>query len=350
MRELLRSLLFLPPGASTFADRVDGLHFFVLITTMVVSTAVGLTALLFFVRYRRRSEAASGERVQGGLLLEVAFVVVPLGFFLTWFTLGYRDFVWLRTPPRESMDIYVMAKQWMWEFSYPEGPNAVDVLRVPAGRPVRLLLTSRDVIHSFFVPEFRVKQDVLPGRYTQTWFEATKPGLYQVLCAEYCGLSHSMMRGQVAVLPPAEFDRWMAEQRAVKVAGRRNSAERIDGTPTRAERVPDEANLAEQGRRLALSQGCARCHSADGSPGYAGPSWLNLYGRDVALEGGGTVLADEAYLTRSMMQPLDEVVRGFAPTMPSYQGKLGGPETAALLEYIKTLRTRPEATLERIGP
>ncbi len=342
MKELLRRILFLPPGASTFADRVDGLHFFVIITTMVVSTAVGLTALAFFVRYRRREGGRPAQRVKGGPVIESLFIIVPLGFFLTWFSLGYRDFVWLRTPPADAMDIYVMGKQWMWKFSYPQGPNAVDVLRVPAGRPVRLLLTSRDVIHSFFVPEFRVKQDVLPGRYTQTWFVATRPGLYQVLCAEYCGLSHSMMRGEVAVLPPAEFDAWMAEQQGERVR-------QVDGHPTRAEHVPLEASLAEQGRRLALSFGCARCHTVDGTP-HLGPTWLDLYGREETLVDGTKVRADEAYLTRSMMEPLAEVVAGFAPTMPSYQGRLGGPETAALLEYIKSLRTRPAAALERISP
>lgn len=343
MRELLRRILFLPPGASSFSDRVDGLHFFVIITTMVVSTAVGFTALAFFVRYRRRTGEPTQPRVKASGLVETAFIGVPLIFFIAWFSLGYRDFVWLRTPPKDAMDIYVMAKQWMWKFSYPQGPNAVEVLRVPAGRPVRLLLTSRDVIHSFFVPEFRVKQDVLPGRYTQTWFVATRPGLYQVLCAEYCGLDHSMMRGEVVVLPPAEFDAWLADQRS------NSRAKQLDGHPTRAEHVPEDASLADQGRQLALSEGCARCHSVDGTP-HIGPTWLNLYGREERLEGGRTVLVDEEYLTRSMMEPLADVVAGFNPVMPSYQGKLGGAETAALLEYIKTLRTHPPTTFERIAP
>ncbi|MGQ0506479.1 MAG: cytochrome c oxidase subunit II [Myxococcaceae bacterium] len=343
MRELLRSILFLPPEASTFAERVDGLHFFVLITTMVVSTAVGLAALLFFVRYRRKSPDQTTEQVKGPMWMEMSFIVIPLIFFVAWFSLGYRDFVWLRSPPADAMDIYVMGKQWMWKFSYPTGPNSVDTLRVPAGRPVRLLITSRDVLHSFFVPEFRVKQDALPGRYTQLWFTATKPGVYQILCTEYCGLDHSMMRGQVVVLPPQEFESWMAAQKSAQPA----LSERIDEHPTRAETVRPTMSLIDQGRALSISQGCVKCHSVDGTSDL-GPSWLDLYGREQVLEGGDKVIADEAYLTRSMMQPLDEVVRNFKPTMPSYQGKLGGPETAALLEYIKSLRTTDPTPLERI--
>jgi len=167
-----------------------------------MSTAVGLTAVFFFVRYRRRSETQTTPHIEPKTWLEALFVTVPLIFFLAWFFLGYREFVRQTTPPIDSMDVYVMGKKWMWKFAYPEGPNAINVLRVPAGQNVRLLMTSRDVIHSFFVPEFRVKADVLPGRYTQLWFNATTPGRYQILCAEYCGAGHSIMRGEVIVLRP----------------------------------------------------------------------------------------------------------------------------------------------------
>ena len=213
MNELLRRLLFLPDQASTFARDVDQLHFFVILTTFVMSTAVGLTAIFFFARYRRRSEVQTTPHIEPGIAMEAAFFIVPLFFFLLWFFIGYREFVRQQTPPSDAADVYVMAKKWMWKFAYPDGPNAINVLRVPAGRNVRLLMTSRDVIHSFYVPEFRIKQDVLPGRYTQTWFNAVQPGRYQILCAEYCGAGHSIMRGEVIVMKQQEYEDWLVQQK-----------------------------------------------------------------------------------------------------------------------------------------
>jgi cytochrome c oxidase subunit II len=340
--ELLHRLLFLPEQASTFAEQVDGLHYFVLITTMVASFLVGTVALLFFVRFRRRTPAQQVPHLVPPRWVEFLFIAVPLAFFLVFFGIGFRDFVWLNTPPPEAMDVYVMGKQWMWKFSYPDGPNSVDVLRVPVGRPVRLLLTSRDVIHSFFVPEFRVKMDVLPGRYTQTWFTATKAGRYQVLCTEYCGNDHSLMRGQVVVMEPADFDAWLSEQRG-------GLEERVDGEPVALEPQPPLSTLAEQGRRVAIEQGCLRCHSTDGTP-HIGPTFVGLYRRPTPLVTGGSVVADEAYLTRSMMDPAAELVAGFQPVMPSYRGRLDAAETAALLEFIKSLRGAPLGQEPPRGP
>src|SRR5258707_15589655 len=231
MNEFLRRVIFLPEKAYSLAGQVDYLHYFVIITTMLMSTAVGITALFFFVRFRRRSESQTTPLLQPPTWLEAMFVLVPLGFFLTWFYRGYHDYVLIATPPRDSMDVYVMAKQWMWKFSYPDGPNAIGVLRVPANRPVRLMMTSRDVIHSFFVPAFRVKQDVVPGRYTETWFEAIQPGRYQILCAEYCGTNHSLMLGEVIVLRPEEFDSWLTDQRRAR-ALQQHRAPTTDGDPT----------------------------------------------------------------------------------------------------------------------
>lgn len=340
--ELLHRLLFLPEQGSTFAEQVDGLHYFVLTTTMVASFLVGTLALLFYVRYRRRTPAQQVPHFVPPRWVELLFVAVPLSFFLTFFGIGYRDFARLSAPPAEAMDVYVTAKQWMWKFSYPDGPNAVDVLRVPVGRPVRVLLTSRDVIHSFFVPEFRVKMDALPGRYTQTWFTVTKAGRYQVLCAEYCGNDHSRMRGEVVALEPAEFDAWLAEQRE-------GLEERADGEPVAVEGRPPLSGLAEQGQRVAVEQGCFRCHTTDGTA-HIGPSFAGLYRRQTPLAAGGSVVADEAYLTRSMMDPLAELVAGFQPVMPSYRGRLDAAETAALLELIKSLRTAAPAPEPQGGP
>jgi len=331
MNEVLRRLLFLPDQASTFARDVDRLHYFVIITTFIMSTAVGLTAIFFFVRYRRRSETQTTPHIEPALWMEALFVGTPLIFFTLWFFLGFREFVRQQTPPSDSMDVYVMGKKWMWKFAYPDGPNSINVLRVPAGRNVRLLMTSRDVIHSFYVPEFRIKQDVLPGRYTQTWFNATMPGRYQILCAEYCGAGHSIMRGEVIVMKPQEYEDWLALQK-------RGLASRTDGAATPMDPQRPAGNLVDQGRRIAEEQGCFKCHSVDGTR-HIGPTWLDLYHRREKLNDGQLIDVDEAYLTQSMMEPAVQIVDGFQPVMPSFQGKISGPEVAALVEFIKSLQT-----------
>ncbi len=339
MNELLRRVLFLPEQASHFARELDGLHYFVIITTMIASTAIGLTALGLFVRFRRRDPMQSTPPIYPRWWIEALFIGVPLVFFVGWFAIGYRQFAALRAPPPDAMDVYVMGKQWMWKFSYPDGPSAVDVLRVPEGRPVRLLITSRDVIHSFFVPEFRIKQDAIPGRYTEIWFTATKPGRYQVLCAEYCGTNHSMMRGAVEVMAPEAYDAWWQKVRQGLVAAQ-DSARSFEEDEARTE------GLVAQGLRAANVHGCLKCHTLDGTA-HIGPSFLNLYLRRTPLQDGRTIVADEAYLTESMMDPLAKMVRGYQPVMPSFQGKLAGPEAAALVELIKSLQSTDAV---RIGP
>lgn len=331
MNELVNNILFLPEQASTFAERVDDLHLFVITVTMLSSFAVGTTALYFFFRYRRRSSEQLTEYVIPSVKTEFLFVSLPLVFFLTWFVIGFRDFVFVTTPPKDAMDVYVMGKQWMWKFSYPEGPNGVNVLHVPANRPVRLLITSRDVIHSFFVPAFRIKMDAVPGRYTQTWFEATKPGTYQILCTEYCGLSHSKMLGEVVVLSPEEWDAWLQEQRKGDLASRQDALADLN-------LAPHPSRMAEQGQKVAAEVGCFKCHTVNGEP-HIGPTFLGLYGRQATLQDGSGIRADEAYITQSMMDPGAHLVSGFPNAMPTFQGKLTGPQTAAIVEYIKTLRT-----------
>jgi len=331
MNELLRRMLFLPEQASDYARSVDHLHYFVIITTMVAAAGVFGTALWFFVRYRRRSEDESTPHVSPRAIHEVIFIGVPLAFFLLWFAIGYPLFVTLHSPPKDAMDVYVQGKKWMWKFAYPGGPSSLDVLRVPAGRPVRLLITSRDVIHSVFIPALRLKQDALPGRYTDAWFQADKPGTYQMFCAEFCGVGHSAMLAEVVVMPAPEFDAWMAQQR-------RGIAGAQDSSPVPLERVRAGSNLVQEGERVAAEQGCLKCHSLDGTR-HIGPTWVNLYGRAEKLQTGKTVVADEAYLTKSMMDPGADIVAGYQNVMPTYQGKLAPPEAAAIIEYIKSLRT-----------
>ncbi len=331
MNELMRRMLFLPEQASQYARDVDRLHYFVITTTMIAATGVGLTVLWFFIRFRRRSEAQTTPRVEPKTIHEVLFIGVPLSFFLLWFAIGFPQYVRLQTPPRDAMDVYVQAKKWMWKFSYAGGPNGIDVLHVPAGRPVRLLLTSRDVIHSFFVPALRLKQDVLPGRYTQTWFNADKPGRYQLFCAEYCGMGHSAMLGEVVVMRPEEFDAWLAD-------ARRSGSPAVDAAMTEEEHADPRQSLTQQGERLAAEYGCFKCHTVDGTR-HIGPTWLDLYRKTEKLSDGKTVLADEGYLTESMMDPRAKIVAGYQPVMPTYQGKIPAPEVAAIVEFIKSLRT-----------
>jgi cytochrome c oxidase subunit 2 len=333
-------MLFLPEQASTFAMDVDRLHYFVIIVTMVSSLAVGLTAIAFFWKYRRRQENQATPFVGPTPMFEVLAISVPLAFFLVWFAIGFRDFVKVSSPPPDAMDVYVQAKQWMWKFSYPEGPNSLGVLHVPADRPVRLLITSRDVIHSFFVPAFRIKMDALPGRYTEIWFTATKPGRYQILCTEYCGAQHSKMWGEVVVLAPGAFDEWIKEQQ-------RGLVTRQDVLADETGQVSPQGSLAQWGKQVAVAQGCLRCHNVDTTLPSTGPSWVDLYQQVTKLTDGREIIADEAYLTESMMEPTVKVVAGFQPLMPNYQGKLSGPEAAAIVEYIKSLRS--DRTAQAIG-
>ncbi len=342
MNELMRRLLFLPEQGSEYARSVDHLHYFVIIATMLGAAAVFSAAAVFVVRYRRRREGEVTPHVEPTAVHEALFVSVPLVLFLVWFAIGFPQYVSLQTPPRDAMDVYVQGKKWMWKFAYPGGPSSTDVLRVPAGRPVRLLLTSRDVIHSFFVPAFRLKQDALPGRYTQTWFQATEPGRHQIFCAEYCGVGHSAMLGEVVVMKADEFDAWVAEQR-------RGLALAQDSAMTPGETFDVRSSLQEQGRRLASEYGCFGCHTVDGTQ-HIGPTWRDLYGKTERLEGGKTILVDEAYLTRSMMDPRADIVAGYQPVMPTFQGRLPAPEVAAIVEFIKSLRTDVVAAEPSKGP
>jgi cytochrome c oxidase subunit 2 len=330
MNDIMRTLLWLPVQASTFASKVDNLHYFVITVTMVASIATGLLAFYFFFKYRERRKAQSTPLVLPSVKFEIVVIGVPLFFFLLWFVQGFKDYVWYTSPPKNAMDVYVMGKKWMWKFAYgSQGPNAIGTLHVPEGRPVRLLMTSRDVIHSFYVPDFRIKQDLLPGRYTETWFEATKAGRYQILCAEYCGTWHSQMWGEIVVMPAQEFDNWLVEQR-------RGLSERVDTSTDDGDNF--HGSIVEYGKKIAMSEGCVKCHSFDGEP-HIGPTWLDLYQRRETLETGETIIADEAYLTDSMIDPRAKIVKGYKPVMPTYKGRLAAPEAAALVEFIKSLRS-----------
>jgi cytochrome c oxidase subunit 2 len=312
MNEFMRQLLALPPQASTLAPAVDYLHYFVIGVTMLGAVLTFLVALIFVVRYRRKRDELTPP-IKISVWVEASWIGALLVLFCLWWVLGYRLFIQMTTPPPDSMEVYVTAKQWMWKFAYPNGKRAINVLTVPVNRPVRLTMTSRDVIHSFSVPAFRLKMDVVPGTYTTTWFQAVQTGSFQILCAEYCGVSHSNMWARVDVLSAEDYERWL-------------DAQREDGTD----------DMYVQGREVAVRHGCVACHTFDGRR-HLGPSFGGLYGREVRFSDGTTRLADAAYLTESMMDPRAQVVEGFAPIMPTYHGLLSAGETAALVELIRSL-------------
>jgi cytochrome c oxidase subunit 2 len=328
--QILHALLFLPEQASSIAADIDGLHMFIFTVMTGLAAIVGLLSLYFIVRYRRRGDPGPRPRIVAPAWLELGVAGSLLALFCFWWFLSYEQYLRMNRPPPDSDAIYVTGKQWMWKFDYAGGPSSAGVLYVPLGRPVKLLITSRDVIHSFYVPEFRLKQDAVPGRYTTVWFEATRTGTFELMCAEFCGTGHSRMHAKVEVLEPREFDRWL-EGQSVEAAV-------AQGTPLGGEgEAIVERSLAERGRQAAAEHGCLRCHTTDGQP-HIGPTWLGLFGSFETLSGGDTVRVDEAYVTESMMDPEAKVVAGFAPVMPTFQGRIRPAETAAIIEFMKALR------------
>jgi cytochrome c oxidase subunit 2 len=339
MNELLRRILFLPPQASTIAADVDGLHYFVILVTMAGATLVTLVGGYFLIRYRRSAVLADPDRRVGAMAspplgLELGVVLGLFSLFLAWWVIGFWQFMRIRVAPENTLDIYVTGKQWMWKFAYPEGTHTIATLYVPAGRPVKLVLSSRDVIHSFYVPDFRVKQDAVPGRFTTMWFQADKPGRHEILCTEYCGISHSTMRGEVVVLTPEDYEKWLgASSPEPQLLGQ----EDIPPAVVTQYDVPEPVRLYTQGERVAAEKGCLRCHTLDGTP-HLGPTWAGLYGSSVPLADGTTVKVDAAYITESMMEPLAKLHAGYSPIMPSYRGQIQPGETGAIVELIKHLR------------
>ena len=346
LNELYREILFLPPQSSSYARSIDTLHYIVITTTFVGAIGITIIGGWFLIRYRRGRGVEPPRQVDAPRTpgwLEAIFVLGLFGLFIIFWFAGAIEYARLRIAPANAMPIYVTAKQWMWKFAYPEGAHSISALYVPAGRPVKLIMTARDVIHSFYVPDFRVKQDVVPGRYTTLWFEAPEPGVHTIFCAEYCGTGHSTMRGEVIVLSPADYARWLRGAPALQPP--------IAGPQYQPPATVDEfkakegVNLVEQGRRAAADHGCLRCHTLDGSP-YIAPTWAGLYKSQVKLDNGQTIEADEAYLTESMMDPAKKHVAGFPLVMPSYLGRLEPADTAAILELIRSIRDVPPIRTE----
>ncbi len=308
--------IFLPKGTSTVAPQVDALFSFVFIVSIILFVIVVGGTFLFVFRYRKqkRQKVTFTEDLSENTKLEVVWTIIPFILVLIVFFWGFKSYMNIRLAPGDAIDVKVTAQKWFWQFDYPDGVSSTNELVVPVGVPVRLTMSSQDVIHSFFVPNFRVKMDVLPNRYTVAWFEATEPGEYDLFCTEYCGTGHSKMLGKVRAVSENQYLAWIEE----------NSS------------FGEGVSLPELGAKLYKAKACNTCHSTDGSP-LVGPSFKGVYGHRVELSDGSTVTADENYLRESILKPQAKVVKGFQPVMPTYQSILKPREVDALIEYIKSL-------------
>jgi len=302
-----------PARASTGAGNVDALYIFLVLLAGFMSVAVFTMIVVFALRYHRR-HGVEAEQIEGSTALEITWSVIPLGIFMVIFAWGAVIYFKERTPPRGATEVYVVAKQWMWKLEHEEGQREINELHVPVGRDVKLIMTSQDVIHSFYIPAFRIKQDVLPGRYTTLWFRATKPGVYHLFCAEYCGTQHSGMIGQIVVMEPAQYEAWLGGGAA-------------------------SGSLASNGRNIFQQLGCPTCHRSDVQG--RGPNLVGVFGKPVLLEDGRTVIADENYVRESILSPSAKVVNGFKPIMPVFQGLVSEEQLNALVAYIKSLSPAP---------
>ncbi len=302
-----------PTGASSHALAVDLLYIF-LVVVCGATTLLIFAVVAFFAMKYRRSHGREATPIHGSLILEIGWSVIPLGLFIVMFVWGALIFFDVRTPPQDSAEVYVVAKQWMWKLQHMEGQSEINELHVPVGRDIKLIMTSQDVIHSFYVPAFRIKQDVIPGRYTTMWFRATRPGTYHLFCAQYCGTMHSGMIGDVVVMEPAQYQSWMS------------------GGPV-------TGSLAQNGQALFQQLGCSTCHRFDVQG--RGPNLTGVFGKPVQLEDGRTVVADENYVRESILSPAAKVVSGFKPIMPVFQGQVSEEQLTALVAYVKSLSQAP---------
>jgi len=300
-----------PEQASTFAWQVDALYFYMLAVSTVVGVGIVLAIIFFFVKYREKEKYATGAEIHGSIGLETTWSIIPFIFAMTVFIGGAYVFFNQTRPPVETTEIYVVGKQWMWKFQHGSGQREINELHVPVGRNIKLTMTTEDVLHDVYIPAFRTKMDVIPGRYTTLWFNATKPGKYHLYCAEYCGLNHSGMGGWVYVMEQRDFDNWLSGN----VSGQ---------TPVQAGQDLFQNKL-----------GCATCHQ--GGQNQRGAKLEGVYGTDVKLTNGQTVKADDEYIRNSILNPSGQIVEGYQPIMPTFKGQVTEEQLVSLIAYIKSL-------------
>ena len=309
----MNETFWLPESASTLAPEVDSLFYFVTWASVILFVGVMAAMVYFAYRYRRRDELEVPAPVEPNKIIEITWIVVPTILVLILFNWGFKVFVKQGVAPPDSYEIQVRASMWKWDFEYPNGTVTTGELHVPVDRPVRLVMSSADVLHSFFVPEFRAKQDVLPDRYSSVWFTATKQDTFNIFCTEYCGNGHSAMLAKVVAESQDEFEGWL------ETAG-----------------VDEDMPLPELGAQLYEQQMCVQCHSTDGTPGV-GPSLAGLAGTTETLSDGSTVQVDENYLRESILEPGAKIVEGYQNVMPPTYGSLSERQVSGLIAYIQTL-------------
>ncbi len=306
-----------PEAISTQAHQVDQIFHFILWASIILFLILTVVVGYFLYKYKRTPENTYAKKhVTHNNVLEITWTVIPLVLVLFIFYWGYSGYLKMTIPPANASEIRVTGRKWMWQFDYPNGNKSIGELVVPVHTPIRLVMSSEDVLHSFFVPNFRVKRDLVPNRYTRIWFEAKRTGNFQIFCAEFCGDGHSDMMGVVRVVTASEYQKWLKESGAAASEG-----------------VP----LDQLGEKLYTSKGCNACHSTDGSA-KVGPSWKGIYGATHTLASGQTVKVDDNYIRESMVDPKAKVTAGFQPVMPPFAGLLNDREIAGLIEYIKKLK------------
>lgn len=317
---MFENLPLFPPQASTMAPRVDALLYFLSAVSIFFAALVFIAIVVFAVRYRRRPGRESGVPIEGNIPVEIVWSVVPLVIVMVMFYWGAALFFDMMQPPANALELNVVGRQWMWKIRHPEGQSEINELHVPVGQPVKLIMTSEDVVHSFFVPAFRVKMDVLPGRYSTIWFQPSRAGEYHLFCTEYCGTLHSGMIGRVVVLEPAAYQQWLAER----------------GTGV---------SLADSGAELFERLGCAICHRAE-RPGQ-GPPLAKLFGQAVRLQDGRVVTADENYIRESILNPHAKITAGYPAVMPTFKGLIDEEGILQIIAYLKSLEAEEGAEARR---
>jgi cytochrome c oxidase subunit 2 len=307
-------LRLLPDTASTIGAEVNTFFFFMVLLCGTVALGIAIFLIVCLIRYHRKRENELPPQIKNYIPAEITWIGLPFLFFMGMFAWGAKLYFDIERPPDNAIQMFAIGKQWMWKVQHPTGQREINELHIPVGVPIKMTMTSQDVIHSFFIPAFRTKQDVLPRRYTTTWFEATKPGKYHLFCAEYCGAKHSGMIGYIYAMNPRDYQIWLQQGAA-------------------------EGSLASQGEKLFHQFGCANCHHLDDSGRC--PRLTNLYGREVQIEGGGKVIADDTYIRESILNPRAKIVWGWQPIMPTFQGQLSEDQVIALIAYIKSIGSAP---------
>ncbi len=303
-----------PEQASTLAPEVDNLYFFVTAVTAFFALLVVVLVIVFAIKYRDKTGEGVGAPIHGSIPLEIGWSVIPFLVAMVIFAWSTTVFFHIVRAPDQALEIYSTSKQWMWRFQHIDGQSEINELHVPIGRPVKVTFTSEDVIHSLYVPAFRVKADAIPGRYSSIWFTATKTGEYHLFCAEYCGTQHSGMIGKVVVMEPDDYQAWLSGGGGLSMAAR--------------------------GEQLFQQLGCVSCHLTDGSG--RGPSLIGKYGAQEMLANGAAVAVDDTYVRESILTPQMKLVAGYQPLMPTFQGLVNEEGLMSLIEYIKSLPSTGE--------